>query len=107
MKKVIYPPNTFAWLVTKTSVLNPVEKKWRIVIEGAWYGEKGEVIRASFLWKKGRCKMTPYGEVMNSAGNLIAEGMTIRLTAKYERERYVEGLCKLACDPTSETYWSM
>jgi hypothetical protein len=106
LKKVTYPLNTTAWLVTKTSVLNPVEKKWRIKIEGAWYGAKGEVIRAAFVWKGKVCKMTPYGEVMHM-GNLIAEGMTIRLSAKYERERYIEGLCRMACDPTSETYWSM
>lgn len=106
MKKVTYPLNTSAWLVTKTSVKNPVEKKWRIKIEGAWYNDKGAVIRALFVWRGKVCKMTPYGEVMHN-GNLIAEGMTIRLSAKYERERYIEGLCKLACDPHSETYRSM
>lgn len=106
MKKTVYPPHTVAWLVTKTSVLRPIEKKHRIIIDGAVFNEKGVMVRALFTWKKKVCYLTPYGEVMHN-GNLIAEGMEIRLTAKYKREEYIQGLCRLACDPNSETYWSM
>jgi len=106
MKNVVYPAGTVAWLIAKTSVLNPIEKKWRITIDGASYNGKGMLVCALFLWKGRKCNMTPYGEVMHN-GNLIAESMMIRLSAKYLREQYIEGLCRQACDPSTERYWAM
>ena len=104
--------NTIAWLVGKTEVRKPIEFRSRITIIDSEVvtGHDGEKFTQYTFKYKGKVY------VCNSRGNVyhlghglrpVMTNMRVEMTAKYRREKYIEGLCKLACDPTSETYWSM
>lgn len=102
-----------AWLVRKSTVKSPTESKMRVTVIDTEVvtGYDGLPFTQYTFKYKGKVY------VCNSRGDVYVVGdwkmrpvmtsMRVEKSAKQLHEEYVEGCCRLACDPTSETYRSM
>lgn len=102
-----YPKPVVGWLVNTPNVKNPVEIKKRILIFDARI-VNGKVVEATFTMNRKPHSLETNGTVVELKNSRIVMGHAeIRLSDSQRKREYVEGLCRMACDPSTETYWSL
>lgn len=102
-----YPKPVVGYLSVNPSVKNPVKRHTRIQIYDYREDASGEIVEASFKMK-GRAYLFENGKVaLVGVPRFVMKGMRVSLSDAQRHRDYVEGQCRMACDPSTETYWSL
>jgi hypothetical protein len=101
----VYPKPVVGYLSVSPSVKNPVKRHTRILIYDYHEDVRGDIVEAT-IRMKGQDLRFENGKVVDK-GETLMKGMRVSLSDAQRHKDYVEGQCRMACDPSTETYWSL